>query len=306
MGGSELNKSPSLTSDRWIIDFGDLSMQDAMRYEEPFALAAERVRPFVNRKNWWQFEHRAKDILLQIRECALPMVLVVAETSDTFAPVIVDSSNCFSNKVVIFTTDDHAALGILQSRFHEYWCRTVSCTLKDDLTYVPSACYDTFPVPFTWNQDEHLRLLASNFDKIRLSCLRSMGIGLTSLYNKIHNPQCGDNQVAELRIALDEIDYYLASLYGFDELDLKIGFYEFSSDDMSEGEADDDENSFNDWRYGWSESSIDEAISMLMSINERIGGPAHKARANSLGANQQKKDSRASRSTSVSQLVFDT
>ena len=306
MGGSELNKSPSLKSDRWIIDFGDLSMQDAMKYEEPFALAAERVRPFVNRKNWWQFEHRAKDILLQIRDLALPMVLVVAETSDTFAPVIVDSSNCFSNKVVIFTTDDHAALGILQSRFHEYWCRTVSCTLKDDLTYVPSVCYDTFPVPFAWSQDEHLRLLAREFDKKRLSCLNSMGIGLTSLYNKIHDPRCEDNQIAELRIALDEIDYCLTSLYGFDGLDLKIGFYELSSDDMSEREADDDENLCENWRYGWSEGSIDEAISMLMHINERMGAPAGKAKAKHLSAFQQSKELRTSRTAASSQLSFNT
>jgi hypothetical protein len=167
-------------------------------------------------------------------------------------------------------------------------------------------CYDTFPVPFIWNQDEHLRLLASDFDKKRLSCLKSMRIGLTSLYNKIHNPWCGENQVAELRIALDKIDYYLASLYGFDKLDLKIGFYEFSSDDMSEWEADNDENSCSDWRYGWSENSIDEAISMLMSINEKIGGAAHKARGNTLGASLQKKESRTTRSASVSQLTFDT
>jgi hypothetical protein len=306
MGGSELNKSPNLKSDRWIIDFGDLSMQEAMKYEEPFALAVERVKPFVNRKNWWQFEHRAKDILLQIRELALPMVLVVAETSDTFAPVIIDSSNCFSNKVVIFTTDDHAALGVLQSRFHEYWCRTVSCTLKDDLTYVPSACHDTFPVPFAWNQDEHLRLLARDFDTKRLSCLSSMGIGLTSLYNKIHSPRCRDNQIAELRVALDAIDYYLASLYGFDELDLKIDFYELPSDDLSEEEVDDDENLSANWRYGWSESSIDEAISILMRINEQIGVAAHKARAKVLVENRQRKDSRTSRAASSSQLSFNT
>ena len=75
---------------------------------------------------------------------------------------------------------------------------------------------------------------------------------------------------------------------------------------MMLGEADDDENLRKNWRYGWSESSIDEAISMLMHINERMGAPAGKAKAKHLGAFQQSKESRTSRAAVSSQLSFNT
>ena len=41
----------------------------------------------------------------------------------------------------------YAAFAVLQSRPHEVWARFFGSSLKDDLRYTPSDCFETFPFP---------------------------------------------------------------------------------------------------------------------------------------------------------------
>ena len=36
---------------------------------------------------------------------------------------------------------------VLQSRVHEVWARFMASSMKDDLRYTPSDCFETFPFP---------------------------------------------------------------------------------------------------------------------------------------------------------------
>ena len=43
-----------------------------------------------------------------------------------------------------------AAFCALQSRPHEIWARFFGSSMKDDLRYTPSDCFETFPFPRGW------------------------------------------------------------------------------------------------------------------------------------------------------------
>ena len=52
-----------------------------------------------------------------------------------------------------------AAFCALQSRPHEIWARFFGSSLKDDLRYTPSDCFETYPFPERW--EEHPALDAA-------------------------------------------------------------------------------------------------------------------------------------------------
>ena len=56
-------------------------------------------------------------------------------------------SACHSEAVIVFALDGVAAFCVLQSRPHEIWARFFGSSMKDDLRYTPSDCFETFPFP---------------------------------------------------------------------------------------------------------------------------------------------------------------
>ena len=53
-----------------------------------------------------------------------------------------------NEKTVVFPFQNYAPFAALQSRLHEVWAVFFSATLKDDLQYTPSDCFETFPFPW--------------------------------------------------------------------------------------------------------------------------------------------------------------
>ena len=49
--------------------------------------------------------------------------------------------------------------------------------------------------------------------------------GLTSTYNRVHDPDCHDASVKDIRDLHAEIDEAVMRAYGWDDLDLKIGHH---------------------------------------------------------------------------------
>jgi hypothetical protein len=61
----------------------------------------------------------------------------------TFCP----SSYIYSHAVIVFDICEYAHFGLLQSRAHDLWARYFASSMKDDLRYTASDCYETFPFP---------------------------------------------------------------------------------------------------------------------------------------------------------------
>ena len=272
LGGSELNKSPLLKSNRYIIDFESFNYEEALRYKEALGILKETVKPFSKREDWWLFQQRSKEVTQRIKELNLKRIIVMAETSDTFAAAFRDVHDvCCSNKIIIFTDESYSAFSIIQSRIHEYWSRMVSSTLKDDFTYVTGICFNTFPFPKNWDSDQDLEILGEKFYKNRSNFLKDKNIGLTQFYNLIHDKKCNDPEIKSIRSEIDSLDRKILSMYGYENVSTEIDFYDSNLTVSLEKDIDlikdKEQKQTQKIYYGWSPRAREKILSELMSLN---------------------------------------
>lgn len=150
--GTNLAKYPHGKPDRWIIDFNDLSLEDASDYKLPFA----RVKTTIpierqnNRNNklkeyWWQYEGNRREMRKAIEP--LKYYFTVPRVSK-WAIFIPASKNWLPGDLsVVVASDDYYVLGILTSNVHRLWVKAQSSTLKGDTRYTHTTCFKTFPFP---------------------------------------------------------------------------------------------------------------------------------------------------------------
>lgn len=300
MGGSELNASPILATDRWIIDFENRTLEEARTYPELLSIVEEGVKPYVRRPNWWQFEHRAVGIQSEIRRHGLKQVLIVAETSDTFAFAFGDTRDCYSNKIVIFSADMQSLFLLLQSRAHETWVRTVSSTLKDDLSYVPGDSFDTFPLPDDWQERTELEDAGTAYYAYRVALMVQEQEGFTDIYNRFHNPDERSAHILRLREVHDGMDRAALDAYGWTDIrptcEFLLDYEEEEGEDENGGRAS---RRRKPWRYRWPDEIRDEVLARLLDLNqkraeeERLAGvtadAAEKKKAKGKGRGRKKK-----------------
>jgi type II restriction/modification system DNA methylase subunit YeeA len=142
------------SSETWIIDFGERTLQEAQLYEAPFAHVEKHVAPLRANNNdkhrrtfWWQHGRpasRAKNALGK-RE----RMIVTPLTSKHRWFLIVSSTHFPDNSVVIIARDDLTTFGILSSSYHATWAerRGNFMGVGNDPRYTPSTTFDTFPFP---------------------------------------------------------------------------------------------------------------------------------------------------------------
>jgi hypothetical protein len=132
----------------------------------------------------------------------------------------------FSHGVVVFASDSAAFLALLNSCVHAEWAWKQSSKLKRDLRYTPSDCFETFPLPVHGElpDDEELDDFGERFHTL---CRKIMGrdqIGLTTLYNRFHDPGDGTEGLQALRVLQTEIDFLALALYDWSDIDLDHDF----------------------------------------------------------------------------------
>ncbi|MCX5946861.1 MAG: hypothetical protein NTY67_01270 [Cyanobacteria bacterium] len=117
----------------------------------------------------------------------------------------------------------------MQSRIHEQFARFFSSSLKDDLQYTPSACFETFPFPVTLldantndpaygSQRQALEDIGERYHQFRAELMVGTGVGLTSTYNRFHDPAESSSGLLELRILHGELDQAALNAYGWSDV----------------------------------------------------------------------------------------
>ena len=79
-----------------------------------------------------------------------PFILIPSSTSERrkYIPMgYLDSSNISANSCMVIGTKDISLFGMLMSRIHMVWVKTVGGRLKTDYRYSAQLCYNTFPFP---------------------------------------------------------------------------------------------------------------------------------------------------------------
>jgi hypothetical protein len=271
LGGEEINTNPTQAAHRFVINFEVMNEADARRWPDLMAIVEEKVRPERLRKGgdvgavpWWQYWRPRKEMYEAIHGMAL--VLVTARVSQTAAFVFVSARQVFSEKIVVFAWNAPASFAVLQSRAHEGWARWLNSTLKDDMQYTPSECFETFPMPIDWKQSGALDEIGRRYHDFRAALMVGNNEGLTKTYNRFHDPDERDPDILELRDLHAAMDRAVLDAYGWTDIQPRCEFIldYVDEDDDTPGQPS---RRKKPWRYRWPDEIRDEVLGRLLELN---------------------------------------
>jgi hypothetical protein len=131
----------------------------------------------------------------------------------------------FSDRLAVFATDSYELQAILSSGVHQMWAVKYSSTLGSGTNYSPSDVFETFPRP---GESSELDEIGRRLDTSRREIMLRRQLGLTALYNMVNDPVLsGDDDVDLVREIHEELDHRVVDAYGWDDLDMAHGFYEY-------------------------------------------------------------------------------
>lgn len=236
LNGEDLNTRPDFSARRWAIDFNDRTVEQAMTYPGAFSIVEKEVRPHRQRKNpdgtyvlrrplpdrWWQYADKRPAMRQAIT--GLDRVLVIALVSKTGLPVWVSTGQVFSHALGVFAVDRDAYLTLLSSSMHFAWWTTKGeSSLRADPRYTPSDGFETFVQPdLTGRMDE----IGRELHEFRRGVMLDRQLGLTKVYNLVHDAAVADDDIGRLRGIHVEVDRAVAEAYGWTDLGLGHDFYE--------------------------------------------------------------------------------
>ncbi|WP_414571611.1 Eco57I restriction-modification methylase domain-containing protein [Nostoc sp. CCY 9925] len=283
IGGEEVNSSPTHSHHRYVINFGEMSETEAQEYSDLYKIVKEKV--FPERKNkpgsysrqWWLFGRRNQEGNKAI--APLNRVLVSCIIGKHLSFAFLPNGMVYSHKLVVLAIDKNAAFTILQSRIHEIFARFFSSTMKDDLNYSPTDCFETFPFPENWEINCTLETVGKTYYEYRAALMVRNNQGLTDTYNRFHDPDERHPDILQLRLLHAQMDRAVLDAYGWTDISTDCTFL------LDYEDEEDDENTSKrqkkkPWRYRWPEEIHDEVLARLLELNQQraeaeiLGGKA--------------------------------
>ena len=112
---------------------------------------------------WWKFWNNRQNLYKAIT--GMERALARSRISEVHMLAFVSTEAVFSDAVVVFAFDDFYRFALLQSDIHDVWIRRNASTMRTDIRYTPTDCFETFAFPldatprecFIWR--EHWALL---------------------------------------------------------------------------------------------------------------------------------------------------
>ena len=191
----------------WIIDFQDMSLEEAALYEMPFEYINAKVRPSREKNRdrqmrtyWWRLGRNRAALYKAIKP--LKRFIVTPRVAKHRIFVWVGPETAPDTAVVAIAHDDDYIFGVLHSHIHEAWARAMGTQLREaesGFRYSHTATFETFPFPRpTDEQREAIADAARELNRLREGWLnpvdaegKSMMFGvdlrrytLTNLYNE--------------------------------------------------------------------------------------------------------------------------
>ena len=224
---------------RWIIDFAQRDILEAMKYKVAFERVQKLVMPDVLAKaekekqatgkdstrwtrmaqKWWQFRDYQPGTMKAIAN--IPRYIACSRV--TKRPIFEFISNQIhpDNALVIFALPDDYSFGIIQSDIHWAWFTARCSTLKGDFRYTSNTVFDSFPFPQspTLAQAKKVADSAIKLRQLRRKVMTENQWSLREMYRTLDLP--GDNP---LRKAHAELDKAVREAYGMKAKDDPLKF----------------------------------------------------------------------------------
>jgi hypothetical protein len=225
LGGEEVNTDPKQGFDRYVINFGQMALEEAERWPDLIQIVREKVKPDrdrdnreVRRKYWWRFGEAAPALYEAIQ--SVSRCLVTSRHSKHLIFVRQETDRVFSEALYVFPLDRFTPFAVLQSRVHESWARLLSSSMKTDLRYSASDCFETFPFPQLDPRTviPDVEAIGERLYNARAALMVDTDQGLTKTYNALKDPACTDPRIIELRALHEEIDRAVLSSYGWSDI----------------------------------------------------------------------------------------
>ena len=208
--GTNLAKRPLGQPDRWIIDFGDLTMEAAEAFCEPFQQVKEQVRPqrMENRRettrvNWWRYGEKRPAMRAAVAPLAYYFAVPRVSKWSVFIPF--QKAWLPGDLNVVLASDDVFILGLVTSSVHRQWMHAQKSTLEDRTRYTHDSIFETFPFPqiVASEMAQKIRQAMTTLNDYRNEVMVAKSCGITDLYNAyFHEPA---SQLAKLHQSLDAL-----------------------------------------------------------------------------------------------------
>jgi hypothetical protein len=210
---SAIDQGPS----RYVIDFGQMSLEDAMRY--PAALDIVRVRAkaaretstsYARNPRWWLFLWPRPEFRTAVQ--GLDRFMAGTRVGKRILFTWCEKEWRPSDATNIFALDSDYAMGVLTSRVHTDWAAKKSSTFEDRIRYTPSSAFETFPWPqASEHERDTISRIAQDLIALRRTLCADHGIGLTTLYNRLDEGAYDD-----LRSLHRELDLAVIATFGWE------------------------------------------------------------------------------------------
>ena len=273
VGGEEVNTSPTHAHHRYVINFGERSEAECRRrWPDLMAIVEERVKPeraklsrnAIGRKRakfWWHYGSTAKE-LYGGAIAGLDQVIAVSRVGQRVAFALLPSRIVYADSIIIFPFQTYAAFCSLQSRPHEIWARFFGSSMKDDLRYTPSDCFETFPFPEGWETHPALEAAGKAYYEYRAALMVDNGEGMTGTYNRFHDLYETDPRIADLRDLHAAMDRAVLDAYGWTDIPTACGLLlDYAIDEASWGRKK------KPYRWRWPDEVRDEVLARLLALN---------------------------------------
>lgn len=298
IGGEEVNNHPRHEHHRYVINFDLMPRErvisgeswltaDSVQKDEwlragevpadypgPVAgdwpsllsLVEAKVRPErVKQKDeagrllWWRHLRPRVELYETIRSQRV-VIAINCGASPHMAFCILPSRMTFANTLAVFALESSKDFCALQSRVHESWARFLSSSMKDDLRYTPTDCFETFPMPS--GREVTLDVAGSAYLQFRSDLMSRNGEGLTRTYNRFHDPAERSVDILRLRELHEAMDRAVLNAYDWTDIPTDCEF-------ILDYEDEDDESSRRKkpWRYRWPDEVRDEVLARLLKLN---------------------------------------
>ena len=277
IGGEEVNDSPIHRHFRYVINFGEMSEEEARHWPVLLRIIEEKVKPSrlaqnrdIRARYWARFGETTPALVEAIR--GLERVLVCSLHQPYWLISFLPSNVVFSHALAVFAFEPTSVLCSLQSRPHETWARFFASSIKDDMRYTPSDCFETFPFPEHFETHASLEAVGLSYYQFRADLMIKNNEGLTKTYNRFHDPYETSPDILELRELHDAMDRAVLDAYGWTDMKPTCEFlldYEDENDEDEGETGSTGRTRKKPWRYRWPDAFRDEVLARLLDLNQK-------------------------------------